>query len=149
MAKLRIDPLDDASPGLAEAAIHLLSQAFASPERYSVERIARELRGDEGVFYRKFFLAMQSGELLGIGGVKAADWASHTHLLYLSAVAPEWRGRGIGRALVEARIAWVEACFSHGRILVSTDKSRRFRDLGFREIRHSSLDGRRLMLKRF
>ncbi len=150
MSRIRIDPLDDASHALRDAAASILARSFANPERYSLERIARELEPETSpTFYRQFFIAMRSGELLGVGGIKAADWASHTHLLYLSAVAPEWRGQGIGRALVEARIAWVESRFTNGRLLVSTDKVKRFRELGFSEIRHSGIDGRRLMLRRF
>ncbi len=148
MAKLRIDPLDD-SPCLIDTAVHLLSQAFSDPDRYSINRITQELTRQDATYYRQFFVAMQSGELLGIGGIKAADWASHTHLLYLSAVAPEWRGRGIGQALVEARIRWLEEKFEHGRILVSTRKTRRFSELGFREIRRSCIEGRRLMIRHF
>lgn len=150
MSRIRIDPLDDASHALRDAAVAILCRAFANPERYSVDRIERELAPEAStVFYRRFFVAMCSGEVLGVGGIKAADWASHTHLLYLSAVAPEWRGRGIGRALVEARIEWAQSQFPHGRLLVSTDKVKRFRELGFREIRQSHVDGRRLMLRRF
>jgi len=150
VSRIRVDPLDDSSHALRDAAAAILARAFANPERYSVDRIARELEFEASpLFYRQFFVAMRSGEVLGVGGVKAADWASHTHLLYLSAVAPEWRGQGIGRALVKARIEWVESRFASGRLLVSTDKVKRFRELGFSEIRHSNIDGRRLMLRRF
>ena len=101
------------------------------------------------VFYQQFFVAIEAGEVIGIGGVKAADWASETHILHLSAVAPERRGQGIGRALIAARVDWVEANHSHGRILVSTAKVRRYRDLGFVEIRASRVGGRQLMVRRF
>lgn len=127
----------------------LIFNAFADPERYSAERIARELRSDDPVFYRRFFVAMDAGEIVAVGGVKAADWASGTHILYLSAVAPERRGKGIGRALIKARIEWLEKNFASGRILVSATKTRRFRDLGFVEIRNSALDGRHLLLRKF
>ena len=76
-----------------------------------LERIRRDLQQQEAAFYRRFFVAMAGGEMLGVGGVKAADWASDTHILHLSAVAPEQRGKGIGRALIAARVAWVEANF--------------------------------------
>jgi GNAT superfamily N-acetyltransferase len=149
MGKLRIDTLDTSSPALVDACVTLIVNAFGDPERYNPKRVARELIGDDPVFYRRFFVAMQAGEVLAVGGVKAADWATGTHLLYLSAVAPEKRGKGIGRALIQARIEWIEQTFPSGRILVSTARGRRFRDLGFSEIRHSAVDGRRLLIRRF
>jgi len=149
MTKLRIDTLDISSPVLVDASVTLIVNAFGDPERYSARRVAQELMASDPVFYRQFFVAMEAGEVLAIGGVKAADWASKTHILYLSAVAPERRGKGIGRALIKARIDWVEETFKSGRILVSATKTRRFRDFGFVEIRNSCLDSRHLLLRRF
>jgi GNAT superfamily N-acetyltransferase len=117
--------------------------------RYSAERVRLELGSDDPVFYRRFFIATHESEVVAIGGVKAADWASRTHILYLSAVAPERRGQGIGRALIKARLDWLEANFAAGRILVSATKLRRFRDLGFAELRHGRIDGKHLLLRRF
>ena len=149
MAKYRIDTLDATSPLLLEACVTLLVNAFAKPERYSAQRLYEELRGDSSVFYRQFFVAVSNGDIIGVGGIKAADWASHTHLLYLSAVAPEHRGQGIGRALLKARIEWVEKHFAAGRILVSSAKTKRFYEFGFVDIRKSIVEGRHLMLRRF
>ncbi|PKO36555.1 MAG: hypothetical protein CVU33_17740 [Betaproteobacteria bacterium HGW-Betaproteobacteria-6] len=149
MGKIRFDTLDTSSPPLVEASITLLFNAFADPERYSAERLAKELREDNPVFYRRFFVAMDAGEIIAVGGVKAADWASCTHILYLSAVTPERRGQGIGRALIQARIDWLEETFKSGRILVSATRKKRFRDLGFVDIRNSAIDGRHLLLRKF
>ena len=149
MKRLRIEPLDPDSAILVDACTTLLVNAFADPVRYSLERIRRDLQQREAIFYRQFFVAMAGGEVLGVGGVKAADWASDTHILHLSAVAPEQRGKGIGRALIAARIAWVEANFERGRILVSTARTRRYREMGFVEIRASRIGSRRLMVRRF
>ncbi|MER2540299.1 MAG: GNAT family N-acetyltransferase [Azonexus sp.] len=149
MAKYRIDTLDATSPLLLEACVTLLVNAFAKPERYSAQRLYEELRGDSSVFYRQFFVAVSNGDIIGVGGIKAADWASHTHLLYLSAVAPEHRGQGIGRALLKARIEWVEKHFAAGRIMVSSAKTKRFHEFGFVDIRKSIVEGRHLMLRRF
>lgn len=149
MGKLRIDTLDPSSQALVEASTTLIVNAFADPLRYSAERVRHELRNDDPVFYRRFFIVMNDGEVLGIGGVKAADWASRTHILYLSAVAPEQRGHGLGRTLIKARLDWLAATFKSGRVLVSATKLRRFRDLGFKEMRHGSIDGKHLLLRRF
>lgn len=149
MSKIRFDTLDPSSPALLEASVTLIVNAFGNLERYSPERVTRELSGNDPVFYRQFFVAMEAGEILAVGGVKAADWSSNTHILYLSAVAPERRGKGIGRALIKARIDWLESTFKHGRILVSASKTKRFRDLGFVEVRNSNIDGRHLLLRRF
>ncbi|MBS1140248.1 MAG: GCN5-related N-acetyltransferase [Proteobacteria bacterium] len=149
MAKIRIDTLDTSSPLLVDASVTLIVNAFGDPERYGAKRVTQELTTTDPVFYRQFFIAMEAGEVLAVGGVKAADWASKTHILYLSAVAPERRGKGIGRALIKARLEWLEKTFKSGRVLVSATKTRRFRDFGFVEIRNSSLDGRHLLLRRF
>ena len=149
MAKFQIEVLDASSPLLLEASITLLINAFSKPERYSVQRLSEELLADDPIFYRRFFVAVEAGKIIGIGGVKAADWASHTHLLYLSAVALEHRGKGIGRALVKARVDWVEKNYKSGRILVSSPKAKRLIELGFTEIRKSFMDGRHLLFRRF
>ncbi len=149
VAKFQIEMLDASSPILLDASITLLFNAFSKPERYSAQRLGHELQSDDPVFYRRFFVALEDGKIIGIGGVKAADWASHTHLLYLSAVALEHRGKGVGRALVKARIDWVEKNHKSGRILVSSPKAKRLIEMGFTEIRKSYMDGRHLLFRRF
>ncbi|MBK6356365.1 MAG: GNAT family N-acetyltransferase [Betaproteobacteria bacterium] len=149
MGKIRIDTLDTSSAPLLEASVTLIFNAFADPERYSAERLANELRCDDPLFYRRFFVAMDAGEIIAVGGVKAADWASSTHILYLSAVTPERRGKSIGRGLIKARIDWLEENFKSGRILVSAAKTKRFRDLGFSEVRNSAIHGKHLLIRKF
>lgn len=149
MSEYHIDTLETHSPHLVETCVALLFKAFAKPERYSTQRLTEELQADSPPFYRKFFVAFVAGEIIGVGGIKAADWASNTHLLYLSAVAPSHRRQGIGRELIKARIAWVEKNFKSGQILVSSAKNKRFRELGFVPIPKTNIDGRQLMIRRF
>ncbi len=141
--------LSKLSAAQIDECVALLLNAFADPERYGEARIRRELAGEDAPFYRQFFAAVEDGCVQGVAGVKAADWASDTHILYLSAVMPERRGQGIGRLLVKARLEWIETHFKHGRTLVSTGKPRRFRSFGFSEVPHSVQQGRRLMMRRF
>lgn len=149
MSKIRIETLDTSSRVLVDAAVNLLVNAFAKPDHYGPQRLNDEIQTLTGTFYRQFFVAQIDGKIIGVGGVKGAEWASRTHLLYLSAVAPEHRGQGIGRALLKARLDWIESNFTAGRILVSSAKAKRFRDLGFSLIPKSGIDGRFLMIRRF
>ncbi len=149
MSKLLIRALDVHDMLQLEGAIDLLESAFADPERYSRARITREMLVDDAPYYRQFFIAIKQGRTVGVGGVKAADWATKTHLLYLSAVAPDMRGQGIARALLAARVEWLIKRFGSGRVLVSTSRTKRFRELGFVEISGSKMEGRTLMRLHF
>lgn len=144
-----ITPLDVLDEAALASAVSILEAAFNDPERYGKARILSQLQPADLPFYRRFFVARRAGEVVGIGGVKAADWASDTHILYLSAVAEHARGQGIARALINARIAWVMETFGNGRLLVSTARSRRFARLGFRLMGKREAGGRRLMLLEF
>lgn len=130
------------------AMIQLYQHAYPNDnERYGVDRLTDELNQRSGWNYRKFFIAFHESRLVGVGGVKAADWASNTHVMYLAVVHPDYRGQGIGNALEKARINWVKSTFDAGRILVSTKHHRRFDKHGFDEV--SMIDGRYLMCLTF
>jgi len=132
-----------------DQALAVLLASFSDRERYGEARMRAELSPQPAPLYRNFFLAVQDEQVLGISGIKAAEWASDTHVLYLSAVAPEARGQGIGRNLLAARIGWVRTQFPHGRVLVSTAKTKRFKDFGFKPVGKYEKDGRQLMLLEF
>lgn len=149
MKKPEIIALDDCTPDDHQAATRLLATAFNDPERYSEARLHEALKSDTSPYYRQFFAARIDQQIVGVAGIKAADWASNTHILYLSAVAPAYRGKGVGRMLIKARLDWLESNFESGRILVSTGKPRRFRHFGFSEIPFSIQQGKRLMIRRF
>lgn len=145
MKDFSIGELSWADPAPLQAAQELIFRGFDDPARYARERIGCELTPLAPPHERRFFIARVGDELVGAAGIKSADWASHTFLLYMSVVAPEARGQGIGRALVKARLAWLRQQHGHARVLVSTAKPKRFLGLGFRQLNRRDLDGKSLM----
>lgn len=143
---LQISELQAGDNEAVSAAAHVLANAFNEPGRYSLERIQSVITPAEPPFYRRFFIARLEGELVGVGGIKAADWASNTHVLYLSAVTEPARGRGIARALVQARIDWAREQFGSGTLLVSTRHRKRFAQFGFKPFGETEEHGRTLMM---
>ena len=151
LPKLDITPVEldwRDSEGIT-AAQNLIVTAFDNADRYPEQRIAEELQPASVPQYRQFIVVWHEGRMVGAGGIKSADWASGTHILYLSAVESSVRGRGIGRALVRARLDWIFARHEHGRILVSTSKPKRYRDMGFREASRKAPPGPRLIMLEF
>jgi len=149
----QITVLDTADSEKVIQAVEVLHGCFAGSDRYTVSRLTEELKSIGLPLYRQFFVATlkSKGEerVVGVGGVKAADWASNTHILYLSAVHPDFRNRGIGRRLVKARVERTRAQFDSGRILVSTAKLERFKQFGFKPISKSCDKGRAIMVMEF
>lgn len=143
---LQISLLEPADRETLNAAATLLAEAFNEPGRYGVERIRSVLEPLDAPFYRRCYIARLGGEVVGAGGIKAADWATNTHVLYLSAVAEQARGRGIARALVQARIDWVRSQYPTGTLLVSTRHRKRFTQFGFNPLGEPEEFGRTLMM---
>lgn len=133
--------------------VEVLHGCFAGSERYTVSRLNEELKPMIEPMYRHFFVATvqtkKETRVVGVGGVKAADWASNTHILYLSGVHPDYRNIGIGRKLIKARIDWIQSRFEGGRVLVSTPKIERFKQFGFKPATKSCDKGRAIMLMEF
>lgn len=133
--------------------VEVLHGCFAGSDRYTVSRLTEEVKPVSEPIYRHFFIATvhskKEERVVGVGGVKAADWASNTHILYLSAVHPDYRNLGIGKKLVKARVEWIRAHFSGGRVLVSTPKIERFKQFGFQPATKSCDKGRAIMIMEF
>lgn len=149
MKNYTVRPLETTSLALAEAVDLLNANCPAESERYEKERLMIEVSPVDAMpFYKKFFGAYDfDGTLIGVGGIKAADWASDTHILYMMAVDKEHRSKGIGSALEQSRIQWVKEQFTHGRCLVSTKHKKRFERWGFKIV--SEFNERYLMLFEF
>ncbi|MCB1954328.1 MAG: GNAT family N-acetyltransferase [Rhodocyclaceae bacterium] len=128
-APWRIEPLGPFDDCLAIA--RLITHAFQATHGYPLGQILDELMPRSGHRYRQFFVARRGEQVLGVAGIKAADWASDTHILFRTAVAPEARGQGLARALVDARLAWLDARLPGGRVLVSCRSPGRFAERGF------------------
>jgi GNAT superfamily N-acetyltransferase len=149
MKTYTIRPLDTSPLALSEAVNLLSSNCPSESDRYEKSRLETEIVAIEALpFYRKFFGAYDpDGVLIGVGGVKAADWASDTHILYMMAVDEQHRGKGVGSALECARIDWVRSNFSGGRCLVSTKHRKRFERWDFVTV--SEINHRNLMILEF
>ena len=152
-SSVQVIALDLGDPEKVIQAVEVMHGSFAGSDRYTVSRLSDELKPVGQPLYRQFFVAtlkVKGGDrVVGVGGVKAADWASNTHILYLSAVHPDFRNRGIGKKLVKARVEWIRSAFKEGRIMVSTAKLDRFKQSGFRPVTKSCDKGRAIMVMEF
>ncbi len=149
MKTYTVRPLNATSQALSDAVNLISTNCPSESDRYEKSRIFSEISAlDIYPFYRKFFGAYDfDGSLIGVGGVKAADWASDTHILYLMAVDKDHRGKGVGSDLENVRIKWVRDNFPYGRCLVSTRHKKRFERWDFKTV--SEVNKRFLMILEF
>jgi amino-acid N-acetyltransferase len=79
-----------------------------------------------------FLVGEEDGHIVGVVGIEAC---CHEYaLLRSTAVAPEWRGRGLGRRLVEQAIANAEAQGVQALYLLTTTAERYFPSFGFSQV---------------
>lgn len=149
MSTYTIRPLNQAGSEANEAVELLLRNCPCESGRYGKKRLVAELNLEpEPPVYSHFFGAfIDEIGLVGVGGIKATDWASNTHVLFLAAVEKAYRGQGIGTALEDARLEWLKSNHNHGRCMVSTRHEKRFARRGFKIM--SKLDDKYLMLLEF
>ena len=150
---VQVAVLDDAESEKVIQTVEVLHGSFAGSDRYTVSRLTEEVKPAGEPLYRHFFIATVKTKaeerVVGVGGVKAADWASNTHVLYLSAVHSDFRNSGIGKKLVKARVDWIRTHFGSGRVVVSTPKIERFKQFGFRPVTRACDKGRAIMIMEF
>ena len=83
-----------------------------------------------------FIVAEADGDIVGVAGLElcCAD-----ALLRSVAVAPEWRSRGLGRALVTRAVSDAEARGIRALYLLTTTADRYFPSFGFRKVERSEV----------
>jgi amino-acid N-acetyltransferase len=102
-----------------ETAVNALLTAAALP----LEGVHEALSG--------FVVAEDAGEIVGVAGVEACGVTGEHALLRSVAVAPTWRSRGLGRALVTRAIADAEARGAKALYLLTTTADGYFPSFGF------------------
>ena len=80
-----------------------------------------------------FVVAEDAGDIVGVAGIEACGITGEHALLRSVAVAPAWRKRGLGRALVSRTIAEAEARGAKAMYLLTTTAERYFPSFGFHE----------------
>lgn len=93
-----------------------------------LQRAELPLDGLEEQFGENYAIAERQGEIIGVEGIEryGADG-----LLRSAAVAPEWRGRGVGQALTRERIAWARENRLNALYLLTTTAGSYFPKFGF------------------
>lgn len=83
-----------------------------------------------------YWIAWDGATPVGVLGLEHGDGAS---LLRSASVLPEWRGRGVGRALARSALTYASLRGDHAVYLFSTDAGGYWRKFGFREVPTSEL----------
>ena len=78
-----------------------------------------------------FVVAEDAGGIVGVAGIEACGATGEHALLRSVAVAPAWRSRGLGRALVTRTIAEAEARGVNALYLLTTTAEHYFPTFGF------------------
>jgi N-acetylglutamate synthase-like GNAT family acetyltransferase len=78
-----------------------------------------------------FVVAEAAGDIVGVAGIEACGVTGEHALLRSVAVAPSWRKRGLGRALVTRTIAEAEARGAKALYLLTTTAEAYFPTFGF------------------
>ena len=134
--------------GPLQQAVAVLQDANAQPGGLLKPRFAwgplwdqlyDSLHAQHGHNRPRFFVAMDADNtVVGVGGYKPAWCSAFGWELAYGAVRPEWQGRGVGLALLHARLTAIAAEGSPGDFVqVMSRRPRTFRRLGFRSV----LDG--------
>lgn len=86
------------------------------------------LDGLEEQFGENYAVAECGGEIIGVEGIERHG---SDGLLRSAAIAPEWRGRGVGQALTRERIEWARGSQLAALYLLTTTAGKYFPKFGF------------------
>jgi N-acetylglutamate synthase-like GNAT family acetyltransferase len=78
-----------------------------------------------------FVVAEDAGEIVGVAGIEACGVTGEHALLRSVAVAPQWRSKGLGRALVTRALAEAEKRGTKALYLLTTSAEAYFPNFGF------------------
>ena len=92
--------------------------------------------GLEDQFGSGYAVAIESDRLVGVAGVER--YAAYG-LLRSVATAADWRGRGIGEALVRDRLGWAERAGLESIYLLTTTAAGYFPKLGFAAVERAAV----------
>ncbi len=136
-------------PAIRTLALHdllnaafLVAEAFVgpdgtAPERYSpcatIPKLGAALDIPATTWAPRYLVAEVEGRMAAIGGYARSRAAGSTWELLLGATLPAFQGRGIGHALVLARLDAIraEAPEGGGLVMVSSRRPERFLRYGF------------------
>jgi RimJ/RimL family protein N-acetyltransferase len=100
LLRLRLEALQDSPEAFGEDYAYVAAQPYA----VWTDQVARSLgEGD-----RVIFVAEAQGHLVGMAGVNRSPMKNtrHSGSVWGVYVQPEWRGKGVATALVQACVAW-------------------------------------------
>ena len=100
-----------------------------------LEAAALPTTGVESRFMSAFAVAESNGRIVGVAGIERYGSLG---LLRSAATAPEWRGQGVGEALVRNRVAWATAAGLDALYLLTTTAQDWFPRFGFERVDRSS-----------
>ncbi len=128
MSRARAVPVSDRARTPADVKIRAAAESDL-PEVRALLRVAGlPPDGLEEQFGSGYAVALAAGRIVGVTGIEAygADG-----LLRSAAVAPEWRGLGIGDALTRDRISWARGAGLRTIYLLTTTAGSYFPRFGF------------------
>jgi putative acetyltransferase len=139
---LRLARVEDAPLlAAAERAIaQVPGQLVSRPDELVDERFAQKIAALAVAENGRYLVAEIEGTIVGHGLLDPLPLAAVRHVVHLTlAVHPGWQGRGVGRALLEALIAWARTAPAVGKIELHVrapnERARAlYRSLGFAEV---------------